>query len=474
MTTNTVTTNTVTTNTVTTTTETPRTAARDAATADRVTISGGVPVRGRVDVSGFKHVLVLAVAHLVGSGGAATLRNTPRLLETEAYTGLLPQIGVAAEYAGGSLDVDASGDVADTLPGCADAIHGSLYLLPALLARTGRVRFAPRFGGCRIGAAAAGERPWRHVVGVLEAFGARVDSAGEQVTLTAPALRPARIDLRDFTTDRGTLAGPEYSGATKAAVLAAALAHGTSVLRFPYQKAEITALVELLSTDGLAVERTGDDLAITGAAAGSGTRPGRMREFSLPPDFIEVVTWVTIAAVTGGSLELAGVTRRQIDGALAAEARLWESVGVELAERPRGVLASGPRLADFGALPWIETVPASIYSDSQPLFAVLASRCPGPTRIVDAVWSGRYAYLDGLARLGAVVARERDAVVVGQSVLAAPPGGVDVEATDLRCAAALVTAALAARGGPVTVHGIHHLNRGYERLLEKLGGCGPS
>ncbi|MEU2065749.1 hypothetical protein [Streptomyces anulatus] len=438
-------------------------------TSHSTTLRGGKPVSGEVTVSGFKHVLVLALAHAVGTGGKFTLHNAPGILETEVYHDFLPRLGIpTTRDEEGSLTIDASGEIADTLPEAAEAIHGSLYLLPALLARTGRARFSARFGGCRIGAASSGERPWRNVVQVLERFGAHITSDGPEFVLRAPVLRGASIDLRDFTTDPRTLSGPEYSGATKAAVLTAALAEGPSQLRFPYPKAELTALLDLLRADGVEVERSGDTLAISGQPTGP-----RLREHRLPADLIEVVSWVTIAATTGGSIALRGVTRQEIDHGLAAELELWKTVGVELNDSEGGLVVSGPGPKGFAPLPPIETLPTSIYSDSQPLFTVLATQCPGASQITDAVWTGRYAHLEGMARLGASLTRSRTGVTIRQSVLRVPPEGVEVHASDLRCAAALLSTALLVKGGPVTVHGTHHLDRGYDHLLDKLAGCSP-
>jgi UDP-N-acetylglucosamine 1-carboxyvinyltransferase len=433
------------------------------------TIRGGVPISGPVTVSGFKHALVLSLAYAVGSGSAVTLWNTPDILETSVYRSLLPELGVDIELAAPMLRLDATGPVRVSMPEPASRIHGSLYLLPALLARNGIVRFSPDFGGCRIGATTGGERPWRHVVGVLERFGATVDQAGGEFTLRAGQLRGTDIDLRDFATDRRTLAGPEYSGATKAAVLSAALADGPSVLRFPYMKSEVVALLGMLRVDGVGVTLGEDSVVISGRTTGP-----RAREFRLPADLIEVATWVTIAAATGGAIELLGVLPQEIDEGLRPEKALWKTIGVELVERSDSVLVTGPESGEFGDLPLIETLPSSIYSDSQPLFAVLATRCPGQTRIIDTVWTGRYGYLDGLTSLGARITREPAGITVGHGPLRAPEGGIAVSATDLRAAAALLTGALMATGGPVTVHGVDHLHRGYDRLFDKLSACLPA
>ncbi|MEV3854260.1 hypothetical protein AB0J38_08040 [Streptomyces sp. NPDC050095] len=443
---------------------------------DRLTVRGGNPVHGRVQVSGFKHVMVLAVAYAIGSERRTVLTNVPDILETHTYLELLPQLGVSTSQAGSSLvlapgaapsadDPTASGGA--VLPQAAEGIHGSLYLLPPLLARRGRVGFSG-FGGCPIGSAHdRGARPWRHIVRVLERFGARFDAALSELTLPERGYRATELDLGHFADDQTRLTGPEYSGATKAAVLAAAFADGTTVLRRPYRKAEVESLLRLLERDGVHVLRADDRIEIT-------PRPAHRQDlltYDLPPDLLEVVTWATVAAVTGGEIHLSNVSGDTLRDGLNPEYELWRTAGLEFTETAGGITVSAPRDGAFGPLPEIRVDPASIYSDSQPLFTVLATRCPGPTRIVDGVWKGRYNHLDGLAALGADVHGTSDGIVVGAAPLEVPAGGVQVHATDLRCAAALVVAALAADGGPVRITGTHHLNRGYDHLPQKLADC---
>jgi UDP-N-acetylglucosamine 1-carboxyvinyltransferase len=431
--------------------------------------SAGQPVSGEIRISGFKHALVLAVAYAIGTGRVLRLGNVPDILETAVYLRLLPDIGVQACYSDGTLSIDATGPVLSTLPPSSEQIHGSLYLLPALLARNGYVRFTD-FGGCRIGDGGGRARPWRHVTRIAELFGGRFTSGGGTAMLRADQLRGTEVDLRDFTTDPVTLAGPEYTGAAKAAILTAALASGDSVLRYPYLKLEVLALLDLLREAGVGIDVHGD----TAEIRGTGGRLGGSHAAVLPADLMEVVTWTTIAVTTGGSVDLTGVRDEEINAGLGAERELWRSAGVELTAVENGVRVTGPPRGEFGKLPPIEAAPTSIYSDSQPLFTVLATCCAGQTHIVDGVWSSRYAHVDGLVRLGARIEQQESGILIKQSELRAPVAGVDVVASDLRCAAALLSAGLIAPGGPVTIHGIDYLYRGYEGIIGKLVACHPA
>ena len=438
-----------------------------------LTLCGGRPLRGAVRLAGFKHSLVLTVAYLLGRGGPARLVNVPDLFEVEVYEELLPAIGVTGlrreqeslSWAG----ISHTGDVI-RLPEIADRIHGSLYLLPALVA-SGRPVVFDGFGGCRIGDGPNGQRPWRHVVDVMCRFGARfTETAGGAVVHAPSGFTGADVDLLDYASDRGSAAGPEYSGATKAAVLAAALGDGRSVLRTPYLKSELRSLLDVVESTGVAVLRNADDVVIkVGAETATAARAGTVR---VPPDLLEAATWITSVGVAGGRLEIRGITADLLDRDLPHETAIWRAVGIEVAPNATddGVVVSAPASGLLAPMPDIGVRPDGIYSDCHPLLAVLATRCAGVTTITDQVWTNRYAYAEGLGRLGADVTVDERGVHIGPSIGLREPSG-PLPATDLRCAAAYLLASLRVPA-PTTVTGAQHLRRGYGGLVEKLFGMG--
>lgn len=436
-----------------------------------LTLRGGRPVHGRVRLAGFKHSLVLSVAYLLGRGGPARLTNVPDLVEVDVYEELLPAVGVRGlRRDGDSLawdGVEHTGDVI-RLPEVADRIHGSLYLLPALVA-SGRPVVFGGFGGCRIGDGPSGQRPWRHVVDVMCRFGARFTETPDGAVVHAPdGFTGADVDLLDYTADRTTATGPEYSGATKAATLAAALCDGRSVLRAPYLKSELRDLLDVVESTGAAVLRNADDVVIkVGAPAGDSVTTVRV-----PPDLMEAATWITSVGIVGGRVEIRGVTPELLAGDLPHETAIWRAVGVDVAPNATGdgVVVEAPASGLLAPMPDIDVRPDGIYSDCHPLLAVLATRCAGVTTITDQVWTNRYAYAEGLGRLGADVTVDEHGVHIGPSEgLRAAPG--PLAATDLRCAAAYLLASLRVPA-PTTVTGAQHLRRGYDGLVEKLFGMG--
>lgn len=441
------------------------------AVPDQFTVRGGRRLRGTVAVSGFKHSLVSAVAAATAADAPLRLHNCPALEESVVLSLLLRQLGGQAESIDGTLTVDAAGIGTGTTqpPGMSvddvSRIHGSVYLFPALLGRCGSIRMLEA-GGCRIGDDAAGRRPVAHYIEVFERFGAQSIENADGVMVGARRLRGTTIDMVDFMSDRVLRTGPLYSGATKAALLTAAMAHGTSVVRSPYPKPDVTELVTVLRALGVAIEQTADGAYVVEGCGGP--LPGPAAEHLLIPDLIAVVTWICAAALLADE-PLTIIAARMPDARLALVPELdvlaamgvwteWHETScvVHPAEelRPVDVLA-----ASHG-----------VFSDSQPLLALLAALAPGRSSIRDTVWAGRFTYAAGFAALG------MDVEVNGSRMRIAGPwrsrrAADPLHALDLRAAAALLLAALAVPG-ETTLTGMRHLARGYPDLAGDLARLG--
>ncbi|MFC7616337.1 hypothetical protein ACFQV2_25560 [Actinokineospora soli] len=262
-------------------------------------------------------------------------------------------------------------------------------------------------GGCQIGDGPGGRRPVEQYVSVLERFGASARASATGLHVEAVSLRGCEIDLLDYTADRALKSGPLYSGACKMALLTAAVAHGTSVLRNLYPKPDVTDLVDVLAALGADVEVDGDAVVVRGAG------PNALRRdvtTTLVPDLIEVVTWITAGAVLAGS-PLA-VTAPGIDRAvraLAPEFAVLRAMGVRVdVGQDRLVAHPADRLRPAD----VTVASHGVFSDSQPFLALLAAHAVGTSRITETVWTGRFGYQDGLAALGADLRRDGASLVV--------------------------------------------------------------
>lgn len=440
--------------------------ARPRAYPSTLVVEGGHDLSGTAHVAGFKHAMVVAFAASCLGRAPVRLGNCPDITETGVLAELARRLGAVVEESDGVLTVDASSMTNGDLDrGLVASGHGPAYLAPAVLARFGRVVMPPG-GGCAIGDGDGGRRPSRHYAEVLERFGAatsvRADGSFEA---RAATLRACEIDLLDFAHDRVDPGGPYYSGATKMALLTAAVARGTTVLRNPYRKADTACLADVLRRMGADVEDDGSRIVVRGAGAESLTREAGV---TLLPDLIELTTWICVGATTcPDGLTVAAPDMETAARALEAELDALASMGVA-ADLSAGTIEVR-RAAPLRPIDLVVRA-HGVFSDNHPLFALLAASADGCSTIEDTVWRRRFGYVEGLARLGVRITRNGSSVRIAGPC---PPrlGGSTVAATDLRAAAVLLLAALQVPG-TTTITGCEHLGRGYPDLpgaLVRLG-----
>ncbi|MEV7427601.1 hypothetical protein [Streptomyces sp. NPDC091212] len=431
-------------------------------------VEAGPPLSGELRMSGFKHLMVPCMAAACLSEEPWELRDAPDLTDRQALAGMLRALGARVDIdgAGERVRIDAATLSGHQVPaGWSAQVHGGAYLLPVLLARHGRVESGAH-GGCRIGGGHRGGRPMEHIARVLERFGATCVTDGGAFTATAPrGLRGAVIDLADFSTPdphSGLPTGPHYSGATKTALLAAATARGRTVLRHPYPKPDAQELARVLARAGVAVDVTPDTIEIQGTDG-----PVGGATVALPSDLLEVVTFVTASVLLGQELTLRLTRPEVVREGLAPELFHLRRIGVPLdwdGELLRVRAPVRPLAAE-------RVVAAShlVYSDAQPLFALLLLAASAPSTLVETVWSGRFGYVDGLRSMGARMSVHGQELRIAPGALRPAPG--PLRGNDLRAAAALLLAALAV-GTPHRLYGVEHLARGYAGLPGKLRSLG--
>ncbi|WP_329126892.1 hypothetical protein [Streptomyces sp. NBC_01465] len=434
---------------------------------DRLVVDGKNDLSGTVEVGGFKHSLVTVTAAAAVAQAPVTLRNVPMIAETEGLTGFLTACGASVTRTEGALTIDASSLAhhADATLAL-EAIHGGVYLLPGLLAKTGRASL-PVAGGCQIGDDAVQQRPVQQYIDVLRRFGAEEGVAADGwLTVRAPELRGCDIDLLDYCTDRRLKTGPLYSGATKIALLAAAVAKGRTRLSHLYPKPDVLDLIEVLRRSGADI--TTDSEGVVTIAGQGGNDLTRPAEFTLPADLIEIVTWICAGALAAeSSITVRGTGLDRALAGLAPELQLLGEMGVDLAARP-GTLTV--RRAET-LKPFHLTVSShGVYSDSQPFLALLAGRADGRSVLVETVWKRRFSYAEELRKLGMRTTCSNGELAVSGGHMPNRPGRT-VFGSDLRAAAVLTLAALGVEGR-TTVLGASHLRRGYadfDGSLRRLG-----
>ena len=406
-------------------------------------ITGGRPLQGRVEVPAAKNsVLPLLAASLLCSG-PVRLQNVPRLTDVEDCLALLRGVGCTAGWQGAALAVQGQPMRTDLAPEAAGRMRASILFCAPLLARLGRVSTVLP-GGCRIGA-----RPIDlHLQGLAQMGVRQLPAAPGQLTLYAPAgLRGAEI----------CLAFPSV-GATETLLLAAATAQGQTVLHGAAKEPEIADLAAFLNACGGCVEGAGTDtIRVQGRRCLAGCT------FAPMADRIIASTLACAVAAAGGRVELAGCA----PGLYAPLLEILEQMGCTV-ERANGAAA----ISRFGALRGAGNVHTAPYpglaTDAAPLLAAVMLCAQGESSLQDRVFENRFACAGGFAALGANVR------VAERTLYVQPAGalhGAKLTAPDLRGGAALVIAALAARGSS-RLSGTEFIRRGYADLDRLLAGLG--
>ncbi len=407
-------------------------------------ITGGVPLQGTVSVSGAKNAALPMMAAAILTDGPLELLGVPRLTDVRTMGRLLRQLGVDVARFGDRLVLTPlDTGVVRANYSLVRQMRAGFCVLGPLLARRGRAE-VPLPGGCDIG-----DRPVDLHIRGLAALGAEVRLEHGYIVATANQLHGATIDLCGPR-------GPTVTG-TANVLSAAVLARGRTVIRGAAREPEIVDFGRMLNSLGARIGGLGGPtIEIEGVQQ---LRGGRYR---IMPDRIEAATLVLAAAITGGAVSVTGLLPEHLQSLLAMlEASgistdvQTDRIAVRAARRPLPVNAAAE---PYPGLP----------TDLQAHWTALMATAAGPSFVQDRVFPMRWGHVAELKRLGAdIECVPGGARIAGNCRYQA----AEVTATDLRASAALILAALAARGTTV-IHAAHHLDRGYERLDLKLAQLG--
>ncbi|WP_373044030.1 UDP-N-acetylglucosamine 1-carboxyvinyltransferase [Vulgatibacter sp.] len=417
---------------------------------DSIVVRGGKRLQGTVKISGAKNAALPILCSSLLAEGVSTYRNVPELADIATTGKLLRSMGLTFERGAG----DESDSVRVTVPPAAElepiapyelvkTMRASVLVLGPLVARYGKARVSLP-GGCAIGA-----RPIDQHLKGLEALGATISLEHGYVQARAPA--GGRLQGGRVVFDVVTVTGTENL------LMAAALADGTTVIENAAREPEVVQLADVLVAMGAKITGAGTDrIEIEGVEA------LRATEHRIIADRIEAGTFLVAAAITKGDVVLEGCVASHL-GAVIEKMR---QAGALIEEVPGGVRVRGPerlRAVDFETEPF-----PGFPTDMQAQLMVAMSLAEGSSKITESVFENRFMHVLELSRMGAKIAIDGNvAVVQGVSQLSGAP----VMATDLRASASLILAGLQADGA-TTVQRVYHLDRGYQRIEEKLRGLG--
>jgi UDP-N-acetylglucosamine 1-carboxyvinyltransferase len=420
---------------------------------DRISIIGGRPLHGAIPISGAKNAtLPLMIASLL-TKETLILDNVPRLADVALLQRILNNHGIDimvngkrpgdTAYQGQTLHISAADIVDTTAPyELVSKMRASFWVIGPLVARMGEAKVSMP-GGCAIGT-----RPVDLLIMALQCLGAEIEIDGGYV------IARARHGLRG-----GEIVFPKVTvGGTHTAIMAASLAHGTTVIENAAREPEIADVADCLNKMGARITGAGTSrIVIDGVPRLSGTR------HSVLPDRIETGTYAMAVAMAGGDVTLEGARPELLQSALDILVQTGAVVtptntGIRIARNGHGIAPVDVTTAPFPGFP----------TDLQAQFMALMTRARGTSRITETIFENRFMHVQELVRLGARIQLDGEtATIEGRSHLKGAP----VMATDLRASVSLVIAALAAEGETM-VNRVYHLDRGFERLEDKLNACG--
>jgi UDP-N-acetylglucosamine 1-carboxyvinyltransferase len=411
---------------------------------DKFLIEGGHRLEGTVEISGAKNAALPAMAAALLTAEPVRLDNVPRVHDISTMARLLAHMQASVELpaAPGSVVLRAEKiSLAEAPYELVKTMRASVLVLGPLLARWGYARVSLP-GGCAIGA-----RPVDLHIKALQQMGAEISTDHGYIEATAKRLHGAHIVFEKITVT-----------GTENLLMAAALAEGETVLENAAREPEVSDLAELLIKMGAQIEGVGTaTLRVRGVTALHGAA------HTIIPDRIEAGTMLVAGAITGGEIALTRCEPRHLT---AITGKLTETGAEIRAEGPDGLRVRGPaqpRPADVST----EEYPG-FPTDMQAQYMALATQANGTSTLTETIFENRYMHASEMMRMGAnIVIDGRRAVVRGPVSLT----GAKVLASDLRASASLVLAGLVA-AGETLIDRVYHIDRGYERIEEKLSALG--
>ena len=410
----------------------------------KILVKGGKTLKGTVEISGSKNATLPVMTAALLADSPSTIRNVPFLNDIKTMAEVLRKLGASATLENHQLQINPSGFNKFEAPyELVKTMRASIYSLGASLARLGEARVSLP-GGCAIGA-----RPIDLHLKGIEQLGAKVTIEHGYIHAKASRLKGTTIHL----------AGPHGPsvGATVNVLLAATAAEGTTVIESASTEPEVEDLVRFLKTMGASIEGAGTSrLVIEGRKKLKGV------DYSVIPDRVEAGTFMVAAAITKGDVTLKGANSAH----LTAVTEKLQQIGVKVDTTPEGIQVKGQgayKPADVWVMPY-----PGFPTDMQAQIMALLATVSGISVITETIWENRFMHVFELNRMGADINIDRShAVVKGVSKLTGAP----VMASDLRASAALILAGLVA-DGETLVQRIYHLDRGYEKIEQKLSALG--
>ena len=408
----------------------------------QMVINGGKKLKGRVKISGAKNSVLPLLAATVLCDGEVTLRNCPDISDVDTALLILNLLGIETKFTDNTAFINAKTPLNTTLSETVmRKMRSSIVFTGSILARRSKAIVAYP-GGCELG-----PRPIDIHIEALKKLGAIVTEDNGKLIFTAPnGLFGTEIDLKISSV-----------GATENIILAATLSKGTTVINTAAREPEIDDLINFLTIAGAKINGKGTStITVTGVEKLSAI------DYFIMPDRIEAATYISAVATAGGEITLENVTPKHIESII----EVYKNAGCEITAK--GSTLTVKQNNGLVALPYVKSMPYPAFpTDAGPLLVASLINAKGTSVYVEGVFENRFRFVSELKRMGADIMIEGRAAVINGKTLSP----ANCRCYDLRGGAAVVVAALGIKGKSV-ISDIEYINRGYEKITEKLNALG--
>ena len=412
---------------------------------EKIIVNGPCRLEGEVTISGAKNAAVAILPATLLVAGKCHLENVPNISDIRAFVKILESLGSKIEYLSEHEMIIDNTNIHTTVApyDLTSKFRASYYLLGALLSRFGNAQISLP-GGCNIGA-----RPIDQHIKAFETLGAEVEVKRGNVYATSKKLEASSIFF-DVVTVGGTIN----------AILAATLVPGTTTIENCAKEPHIVDVANFLNSVGANIKGAGTDvIKVTGVKTLKQTS-----SYAIIPDQIEAGTFMVAAAATKGDVLIKNCIPKHME---PISAKLEES-GAEVIEYEDSIrvrMNKAPKAINIKTLPY-----PGFPTDMQPQFGTYLTLATGSSMIVESIWESRFQYTAELVKMGATISyHDRTAMFTGVKELYGSP----VKAMDLRAGAAMIIAGLTAHGA-TEIYDIHHIERGYENIVDKFKALGAN
>ena len=410
-------------------------------------------------INGYKHSMVQIIAYAIASNQKTCIIKPPMVTDTFVFCSIINSLGGTARISGKKLFIDPTNiNISEIPANLSELIHGSLYLMPALIAKVRSFKFFSA-GGCKIGD--NGSRPFEHILKTMAIFGVNIKNSENSIIGQVDCLNDeVVIDIMQFSNSKTQLSGPLVGGATKTAILLSSKCKKVTILN-PFYKLDVLDLINFMKQIGKTVIISENKIEII-----NGVQKNIIQKFKLTQCISEIMTYITLAVLNNITIKFKNLNKNNIQFSLNSEIEYLKQMNVNLIWDNNDLIVCNQTAIKPIT---IDVLPNTIMSDSHPFFALICLNATDKSKITEYVWDKRFMYVDNLKALGASINHQKNYVIITPSKL--QKKDVVLKGKDVRTSAVTLIAGITSCSNLQMID-FEHIFRGYDNLVKNMKKLG--